>query len=145
MSCELRRCRLRSMTGARCPSLRRPSWPAARPTIGSPPCGYTCGLVSRSARGATISPSGSHAATHDQARKACPVLGVASGRGVTAARSPRARATAATVTEWLELNTAPGHGIGGVCRRSSHRPSRGDEARSYDCDYEKLPTIRKGE
>jgi len=75
MSCELRRCRLRSMTGARCPSLRRPSWPAARPTIGSPPCGYTCGLASRSARGATISPSGSHAATHDQARNACPVLG----------------------------------------------------------------------
>ena len=72
-----------------------------------------------------------------------------SGGSRAAAASPRhahrALAGRGTVTEWLELNTAPGHGIGGVCRRSSHRPPRGDEARSYDCDYEKLSTIRKGQ
>ena len=100
MSCQLRSYRLRSTTGARSPSSRLPAWPAATPTIGSPPQGYTCGLATRSARDA-----GDLAARvsrgeprDDQARKGGPILGVASDRCVTAARSPRARATAATVT-----------------------------------------------
>ena len=56
--------------------------------------------------------------TRDQARKARPILGVASGplrhRGTLTARS-RDRCDG---HGWLELNTAPRHDIGGVCRRS---------------------------
>ena len=68
MSCELRSHGPRSMTGARCPSSRPPSWPAATPRIESPPRGYTCGLTSRSAHDATISPSAVFAAGHNTGR-----------------------------------------------------------------------------
>ena len=100
MSCELRSYRLRSTTGARSPSSRPPFWPAPTPTIGLPPQGYTCGLATaiRPRRDDLAARVSRGETRDDQARKGRPILGVASDRCVPAARSPRARATAATVT-----------------------------------------------
>ena len=72
--------------------------------------------------------------TRDQAREGRPILGVASDRCVPAARSPRARATAATVT--AGSSSTPHRGTTSPLITASHNTGlQGDEVRSYDCDY----------
>ena len=136
MSCQLRSYGLRSTTGARSPSSRPPSRPAATPTIGSPPQGYTCGVATRSARDATISPRGSHAARHVMTRPA---------------RGARSRASRATAASPRHAHRALGRALRrSRLARAQHRTEarhrrglppvitpavKGDEMRSYDCDY----------
>ena len=136
MSCELRSYRLRSTTGARSPSSRPPFWPAPTPTIGSPPQGYTCGLATRSARDATISPRGSHAARHVMTR---PARGARSWASRATAASPRHAHRALARPLRLSRLARAQHRTEARHRRCLPQVITpavpGDEVRSYDCDY----------
>ena len=130
MSCELRSYRLRSTTCARSPSSRPPPSPAGTPTTGSPSRGDTRGLTTRSARNATVSPSGSHAAAHLPGRQGAPDPGASRATAASRRHSLRALGRPLRLSR-TGSNSTPHRGTTSALITAGHNTGRpGDGVRS---------------